>query len=98
MLAYLQRIVDECGKGACVILCLLMLVNFVTGTAVVVLTTTDTSAESYYGDQGLHFVSITGDSSLVPRSKPFYYYFVLENVKSTKNIGLYLFVFFYIPI
>ena len=40
---------------------------FFAGSALLVLTATDTSAESYYGDQGLHYVGTDGESCLVPR-------------------------------
>ena len=35
------------------------------GSAMLLLTTTETSESSYYGDQGLHFVGMNGESSLV---------------------------------
>ncbi len=41
----------------------------VVGSTLLVLTATEVSADSYYGEQGLHFVSTEGDSCLVPRSK-----------------------------
>lgn len=39
------------------------------GTALVVHTATETSAGSYYGDTGLHFLGVNGESSLVPLGK-----------------------------
>lgn len=36
-----------------------------TGTALLVLTSTESSDKSYYGDQGLHFMAINGECSLV---------------------------------
>ncbi len=39
------------------------------GTGILILTGTETSADSYYGDQGLHYVGIDGQSCLVPRDK-----------------------------
>ena len=36
-----------------------------TSSAMLLLTTTETSESSYYGDQGLHFVGMNGESSLV---------------------------------
>ena len=36
-----------------------------TNSATLLLTTTETSESSYYGDQGLHFVGMNGESSLV---------------------------------
>lgn len=40
-----------------------------TGTALLVLTSTESSEQSYYGDQGLHFMSVTGETSLIQLSK-----------------------------
>lgn len=37
------------------------------GTALIIVTATDTSADSYYGESGLHFLSIKGESCLVSR-------------------------------
>ena len=34
-----------------------------------VVTASDTSAESYYGEQGLHYMNTSGESCLVPRCK-----------------------------
>jgi translation initiation factor 2A len=41
------------------------------GTALLVLTMTDVdnTGASYYGEQGLHFVGINGESTVVPRAK-----------------------------
>ncbi len=51
-------------------MCYLMTRRCFTGTALLVLTVTDTSAESYYGEQGLHYVGTDGESCLVPRGRP----------------------------
>ena len=40
-----------------------------TGNALLVLTTTELSDQSYYGDQGLHYINTNGDGCLVPRCK-----------------------------
>jgi len=39
------------------------------GSAVLIQTSTESSAASYYGEQGLHYVDINGQSCLVPRAK-----------------------------
>jgi len=39
------------------------------GTAVLIQTSTESSAASYYGEQGLHYVDTSGQSCLVPRAK-----------------------------
>lgn len=39
------------------------------GTALLLLTTTETSESSYYGDQGLHFLGANGESNLVHLGK-----------------------------
>ncbi|CAD5117454.1 DgyrCDS6221 [Dimorphilus gyrociliatus] len=39
------------------------------GSAVIIVTATDTSADSYYGESGLHFLSAKGDSCLISRDK-----------------------------
>lgn len=36
------------------------------GTAMLVLTSTESSDSSYYGEQGLHFLALNGDSCVVP--------------------------------
>ena len=37
-----------------------------TGTAMLILTSTESSESSYYGEQGLHFLALNGDSCVVP--------------------------------
>lgn len=39
------------------------------GTALVILTSTESSESSYYGEQGLHYIDVKGESCLVPRAK-----------------------------
>ena len=39
------------------------------GNALLILTASDTSADSYYGEQGLHYVAVNGESCLVQRRK-----------------------------
>ena len=38
----------------------------ISGTGLVILTSTESSDSSYYGEQGLHYISTNGDSCLVP--------------------------------
>jgi len=38
-----------------------------TGTSLLIHTATDQSSASYYGEQGLHYVDVKGESCLVPR-------------------------------
>lgn len=42
------------------------------GTALLALTSTELSDQSYYGDQGLHYMNINGDACLVPRCKSYW--------------------------
>ncbi|XP_067943859.1 eukaryotic translation initiation factor 2A-like [Watersipora subatra] len=39
------------------------------GTAMLILTSTESSDSSYYGEQGLHFLAVNGDSCVVPLNK-----------------------------
>ena len=39
------------------------------GTALLVMSSTEVSDQSYYGDTGLHFLSIKGESCLVERGE-----------------------------
>jgi translation initiation factor 2A len=39
------------------------------GTSLLILTATESSSASYYGEQGLHYVDVKGESCLVPRAK-----------------------------
>ena len=41
----------------------------VVGTALLILTVTESSAESYYGEQGLYFADVKGTTCLVPRGE-----------------------------
>ncbi|CAL1532715.1 unnamed protein product [Lymnaea stagnalis] len=40
------------------------------GSSLLVLTSTESSDSSYYGEQGLHFLSTSGESCMVPPQKP----------------------------
>jgi len=62
------------------------------GSACLVLTASDTSAESYYGDQGLHFLSANGDSCLVSRGKNGPVYDVSWNPNSASFCAVYGFM------
>ena len=53
-----------------------------TGTAVLVLASTEASLESYYGDQGLHYIDVRGESCLVPRGVTLFSYPLI--LKQTK--------------
>ena len=46
-----------------------------TGTALLILTSleVDASGASYYGEQSLHYMDVTGESSLVPFGKKCFY-------------------------
>lgn len=59
------------------------------GTSLLVMTVTDTSADSYYGDQGLHFMSVKGESCLVPRAKKGSIYSVEWSPNSTEFCVVY---------
>lgn len=43
------------------------------GTALLVLTTTEISDQSYYGEQGLHYINVNGEGCLVPRCKLYHF-------------------------
>ncbi|XP_074658465.1 eukaryotic translation initiation factor 2A-like [Tubulanus polymorphus] len=62
------------------------------GTAVLVLTSVESSADSYYGDQGLHFIPTNGDSSLVPLGKNGPVYHLEWNPKSPHFCVVYGFM------
>jgi len=62
------------------------------GNATLVLTASDTSSDSYYGDQGLHFLSINGESCLVSRGKNGPVYEVAWNPNSTSFCCVYGFM------
>lgn len=63
-----------------------------TGSAMLLLTTTDTSESSYYGDQGLHFVGMNGESSLVHLGKNGPVYHVEWSPKSNEFCVVYGFM------
>lgn len=63
-----------------------------TGNALLVLTTTELSDQSYYGDQGLHYININGDGCLVPRSKNGPIYNIAWSPKSTEFCVVYGFM------
>ena len=46
--------------------CIILLLFVGTALLVLVSAEVDTTGSSYYGEQSLHFVSVRGDSSLVP--------------------------------
>ena len=39
------------------------------GSSLLILTVTDSSAESYYGEQGLYYADVKGETCLVPRGR-----------------------------
>ncbi|KAH3806331.1 hypothetical protein DPMN_134650 [Dreissena polymorpha] len=59
------------------------------GTAMLLLTTTDTSESSYYGDQGLHYLGSNGESSLVHLGKNGPVYHIEWSPKSTEFCVVY---------
>ncbi|ESO88696.1 hypothetical protein LOTGIDRAFT_234486, partial [Lottia gigantea] len=59
------------------------------GTALVVLTSTESSDSSYYGDQGLHYISLRGETCLVPLDKNGPVYNVEWNPTSTEFAVVY---------
>ncbi|XP_067668928.1 eukaryotic translation initiation factor 2A-like [Haliotis asinina] len=61
------------------------------GTAVLILTSTEVSESSYYGEQGLHYISTKGESCLVPLSKngPIYSITWNPNLKSQEFCVVY---------
>ncbi|KAK6167184.1 hypothetical protein SNE40_021277 [Patella caerulea] len=54
------------------------------GTALVVLTSTESSDSSYYGEQGLHYMSLRGETCVVPLDKNGPIYNVEWNAASTE--------------
>ncbi|XP_045200143.2 eukaryotic translation initiation factor 2A-like [Mercenaria mercenaria] len=62
------------------------------GNALLLLTTTDTSESSYYGDQGLHFLGVNGESNLVHLGKNGPVYHVEWSPKSTEFCVVYGFM------
>ncbi|XP_052785014.1 eukaryotic translation initiation factor 2A-like isoform X2 [Mya arenaria] len=62
------------------------------GSAMLLLTTTDTSESSYYGDQGLHYLGVNGESSLVHLGKNGPVYHVEWSPKSTEFCVVYGFM------
>lgn len=42
----------------------------ISGKAVLILTSTESSDSSYYGEQGLHFMGTNGESCIVPLGMP----------------------------
>lgn len=44
------------------------------GSAILILTSTESSADSYYGEQGLHYVDMKGYSCIVPRGESLIFY------------------------
>lgn len=60
-----------------------------TGTGMLLLTTTDTSESSYYGDQGLHFMGTNGEANLVHLGKNGPVYHVEWSPKSTEFCVVY---------
>ncbi|KAK7090833.1 hypothetical protein V1264_010584 [Littorina saxatilis] len=60
-----------------------------TGTSLVILTSTESSDSSYYGDQCLHYVSTTGDSCLVPLDKKGPIYSIEWSPKNNEFCVLY---------
>ncbi|XP_052215411.1 eukaryotic translation initiation factor 2A-like isoform X1 [Dreissena polymorpha] len=61
-------------------------------TAMLLLTTTDTSESSYYGDQGLHYLGSNGESSLVHLGKNGPVYHIEWSPKSTEFCVVYGFM------
>ena len=41
--------------------------HVLSGTSLLIQTATEQSSASYYGEQGLHYVDVKGESCLVPR-------------------------------
>ncbi|XP_033760962.1 eukaryotic translation initiation factor 2A-like isoform X1 [Pecten maximus] len=62
------------------------------GSALLVLSSTETSEQNYYGDQGLHFISTRGEACLVPRSKNGPVYHVEWSPKGTEFCVVYGFM------
>ncbi|KAK3095407.1 hypothetical protein FSP39_014310 [Pinctada imbricata] len=62
------------------------------GTALLVLTSTEASDQSYYGDQGLHFLSTNGESNLVSLAKNGPIYHIEWSPKSTEFVVVYGFM------
>ncbi|KAF6025906.1 EIF2A [Bugula neritina] len=60
-----------------------------TGTAMLILTSTETSASSYYGEQGLHFLALNGDSCVVPLAKNGPVYSIAWHPSGTEFTVLY---------
>jgi translation initiation factor 2A len=60
-----------------------------TGSSLLLLTSTESSESSYYGDQGLHFLSTTGDSCLVPLQKQGPVYHVQWAPNTTEFVVIY---------
>lgn len=63
-----------------------------TGTALLVLTSTESSDKSYYGDQGLHFMAINGECSLVNLSKNGPIYHIEWSPRATEFVVVYGFM------
>ncbi|BFZ00515.1 hypothetical protein BsWGS_03554 [Bradybaena similaris] len=59
------------------------------GNSLLVLTSTESSDSSYYGDQGLHFLSTTSDSCLVPLQKQGPVYHVEWAPNNTEFVVIY---------
>lgn len=63
-----------------------------TATAMLLLTTTETSESSYYGDQGLHYVGVNGEGNLVHLGKNGPVYHVEWSPKGTEFVVVYGFM------
>ncbi|XP_061185525.1 eukaryotic translation initiation factor 2A-like [Saccostrea echinata] len=62
------------------------------GSALLVLTSTESSDKSYYGDQGLHFMATNGECSLVNLSKNGPIYHIEWSPRSTEFVVVYGFM------
>eukprot|EP00106_Octopus_bimaculoides_P018301 XP_014785743.1 PREDICTED: eukaryotic translation initiation factor 2A-like [Octopus bimaculoides] len=62
------------------------------GTGLLVITSTETSDKSYYGETGLHYLSIKGEGCLVPRAKDGPVYCVEWHPNSTQFCVVYGFM------
>ncbi|KAK2180358.1 hypothetical protein NP493_446g01033 [Ridgeia piscesae] len=62
------------------------------GSSLLILTVTDSSAESYYGEQGLYYADVKGETCLVPRAKNGPVYSVEWNPNCTEFCIVYGFM------
>ncbi|KAL8617927.1 hypothetical protein ACOMHN_026504 [Nucella lapillus] len=59
------------------------------GTGLVILTSTESSDSSYYGEQGLHYISTAGESCLVPLDKKGPVYSVMWSPRNNEFCVIY---------